>query len=142
MERVALITGGSRGIGLAIAQAFIKAGINVVIGARNARGLEEAAATLQRSISDGLPPTRVDHVVADVKDQSAVDAMVDRVLALHGRLDILVNNAGRGGSGPTAAADPSLWYEVIDTNLHGVYRVTRAALLRGGHGGAQMGPHH
>ncbi len=136
MDRIVLITGGSRGIGFAIAQAFVAAGMAVVITARHAKPLGEAVSALERVVPAGKrrPASHpyVASAIADVTDQHAVETLVDQVMKLHGRIDILVNNAGRGGSGPTASSDPQLWYDVIDTNLHGVYRVTRAVLLKGG----------
>lgn len=136
--RVALITGGSRGIGFAIARGFVQGGASIVICARQARALSEAVSAL-KNIATGIqcesneaPGARVASITADVRDQEQVNAMVDYVIDLHGRIDILVNNAGRGGGGPTLTTDTAVWYDIVDTNLHGVYRTTRTVLLRSG----------
>ncbi|MEG4576769.1 SDR family NAD(P)-dependent oxidoreductase [Microcoleus sp. N3A4] len=135
-EKVALITGGSRGIGLAIAQAFVTAGAHVVIAAREQGRLNDSISALKDLAhtidADNGTKIQVSGVVADVRDQGQVEAMVEDVMQLHNRIDILSNTAGRGGGGPTVATDPEIWYDIIDTNLHGVYRVTRAVLARSG----------
>lgn len=135
-EKVALITGGSRGIGLAIAQGFLTAGSHVVIAAREQGHLNDSISKLkelaQTIDANNGTKIQVSGVIADVRDQALVDAMVEDVMQLHNRIDILVNTAGRGGGGPTVATAPDLWYDIIDTNLHGVYRVTRAVLTRSG----------
>lgn len=135
-DKVSLITGGSRGIGLAIAQGFVNAGSHVVIAARDSVQLNDSISALKNLAStidtnDGSP-IKISGVVADVRDQAQVDAMVEEMMQLHNRIDILVNTAGRGGGGPTVATDPEIWYDIIDTNLNGVYRVTRAVLARSG----------
>lgn len=133
--KVALVTGGSRGIGAAISQAFATAGAHVVITGRERQRLAGAAERLKALVPPkGSPAGQacVDAFEADVRDQAAVEAMIDRVLTLHQRIDILVNNAGRGGGGPTMSTDPCIWYDIIDTNLNGVYRVTSSVLQRSG----------
>lgn len=136
MTRIAVVTGGTRGIGYAIAQAYLKTGMQVVITGRDQATVSRAAQSLLAEA--GQPQSGVSAapavtgLVADVTDDGAVESMVDRALKVYGRIDVLVNNAGRGGSGPTASSDPKLWYDIIDTNLHSVFRVTRAVLLKGG----------
>ena len=87
--KVALVTGGTRGIGRGIAEAFLSAGASVAI---NGRSAEKGAATI-REWSAG---DRAFYVAGDVTQKEEVEAMVDATLAQFGRIDILVNNAGRG----------------------------------------------
>ena len=97
--RVALVTGGTRGIGAGIAAVLVEAGATVV--------------TCSRSEPDGP-----DHVQCDVRDPGAVDAMVRRVAAEHGRLDVLVNNAGGAPYAEAATASPRFHEKVLALNLH------------------------
>jgi 2-keto-3-deoxy-L-fuconate dehydrogenase len=109
---VALVTGGASGIGAAV---------TATLAGRGAR-----VAVLDRDVS-GVP----DHVVAvcaDVTDDATVRAAVEEVVARCGGLDILVNNAGVGAQGTVADNDDAEWMRVLDVNLLGVVRVTRAAL--------------
>jgi ketoreductase len=121
----ALVTGGSRGIGFASAVELSRLGGAVTITATSEASLVTGLTELKE---EGV---EADGVVADVREQGQIDALFDRVLA-DGPCDILVNNAGVGGGGPTADIPYSVWEELIDVNLNGVFRVTRTWLLRSG----------
>src|SRR3954469_21281953 len=95
-DKVALITGGSKGLGLAIARAFVQAGARVVIAARNQEQLAEAAKLL--STSD----RQCGWLPADVTQQDQVDTLVAEVVRLYGRLDVVVNCAGKSDRGQIA----------------------------------------
>lgn len=111
---VVLVTGGSKGIGLAIARAFAERGDRVVIGARNPPPALEAG---------GL------HVVAaDVRKPEDAQKLVDAAVSTFGGLDVLVNNAGVGRFGNVADMRLEHWHEIIETNLNGVFYCTRAAI--------------
>jgi NAD(P)-dependent dehydrogenase (short-subunit alcohol dehydrogenase family) len=121
---VAIVTGGSRGIGLAIAAALLKDGEAVVITGLKRANLDAAVADLARA-GDA---SRVHAVVADVRDRAAVDALVADTEKRFGRLDILVNNAGLGVFADVAAMTDEDWRRQIDTNLTGVFYCTRASI--------------
>lgn len=125
-KRIALVTGASSGIGLAVTRSLAEAG-NAVYGC--ARNAENMATTVKQLTEDGLD---VDGGQCDVTSTDQVTAAVDAAIARYGRIDILVNNAGRGGGGETAKLDEGMWLDVVDTNLNGVFRMTRAVLARGG----------
>ena len=107
--RVVLVTGGTRGIGLGIAEAFRSAGARVV--------------TCSRSAVEGAE----DHHVCDVRDPEAVGALVDDVVARHGRLDVLVNNAGGAPATEAATASPRFHDKVVGLNLLSPLLVSQAA---------------
>lgn len=109
-QRVALVTGGTRGIGLAIARRLVSDGFGVVAASR------APAADL---------PWGVSHATLDVTDRAGVEALVDSLA----RLDLLVNNAGLAGSQEGDAND-ALWHAIIATNLTGAWYCARAALRR------------
>jgi ketoreductase len=125
--KVALVTGGSRGIGLAIAQELGKLGAQVVITGTSRETLDSGLRTLKDA---GL--SQVSGEVVDVRDQDSVDRLFDAVLTDQGRIDVLVNNAGVGGGGRTPELPYEVWERLIDINLNGVFRVTRSWLLRSG----------
>ena len=117
--KVALITGATQGIGLAIARGLAQAGARVVINARNAEKLERAVATL---VGEGLAASgcRFDLINgAEVRERVA--ALEQEV----GRIDILVNNAGIQRRSPLEQFDEKLWREVLDINLTGLFLVTQ-----------------
>ena len=127
-DRVAIITGGGRGIGRAIAEAFAREGAHVVVTAARERREIEAVAS-------GIGGTAV---LADVSSKDAVQQLVDGIVTRFGRIDILVNNAARGmkfvnarfmtDPRPFWEADPDAWRMVVDTNVSGVFLMTRAAI--------------
>ena len=119
--RVAFVTGGAQGIGLACAEALAEAGATVVIGDRDERLLAEGA----NALSDKAYSVEADLV--DVTDSARVTEVADAVAARHGRIDILVNNAGIARS-ETAAEDVAdeHWLNVIDVNLNGTFWCARA----------------
>jgi NAD(P)-dependent dehydrogenase (short-subunit alcohol dehydrogenase family) len=126
LEKVAVVTGGSRGIGLAIARALVSEGCSVLITGRNQQTLEQAAADLGRK---GSVTVRVLALECDVRDHEAVERMFTSVVKEFGRLDILVNNAGISQSAtPLHETSVELWREIIDTNLTGTFLCTRAAV--------------
>lgn len=112
--KVAVITGGSSGIGRGIALAFARAGMRVVVTGRREEHLTE---TVEEFAAHGL---EVDPRRVDVTDRDAMVALADDVEERYGRIDVLVNNAGIGLTGPVADASASDWDWVIDVNIRGV----------------------
>jgi NAD(P)-dependent dehydrogenase (short-subunit alcohol dehydrogenase family) len=121
--KVAIVTGGSRGIGRAIAGALAAAGADVAIAARDADVVESAAAELSRD-----SPARVMGVRCDVRLQHDCEALVHRTARELGGIDILINNAGVGRFASVTDLEPDDWRAVIETNLNGVFYCTPAAL--------------
>jgi 3-oxoacyl-[acyl-carrier protein] reductase len=119
--QTAIVTGGSRGIGLAIAHALLSGGVNVMITGRDEHALTAARAHLQAA-------GPVDALRADVRAHADMERLVAATVARFGRLDILINNAGVGVFTVVAEMTPAQWAEVIDTNLTGVYNACHAAL--------------
>jgi NAD(P)-dependent dehydrogenase (short-subunit alcohol dehydrogenase family) len=118
--KVALVTGGARGIGFATAQELVARGARVVIVDVHEDAVEQAAARLG---ADALG------LAADVTDRDALDGVVEQVVERFGGLDVLVANAGIASRGATTlAAEPEQFERVIEVNLLGVYRSVRAAL--------------
>lgn len=120
--KVVLITGGSRGLGLALARAFAKYGASLAICARNEDELETAKRDLVNRGADVMT------VACDVSDQTAVQQMVAAVIERYGRLDILVNNAGVIQVGPMDAMSASDFEKVMDVIFWGTVHTTLAAL--------------
>ena len=120
--QVALITGASRGIGLAIARALAADGADLCLAATRADGLARADAELA-----DMPGAR--HLeVLDITDRAAVRAAVERTLARFGRIDILVNNAGIHIARGFLDHDPADFQRLLDVNLFGVIHMTQAVL--------------
>ena len=119
---VAVVTGGSRGIGLAIARRLAKLGARVCICGRDAAHLEAATAELRR---DGA---KILAAPADVSRASDIRALVERTQRELGPIDILVNNAGTYRSGPIHQLTESDWDVVLDTNLKSVFLVSGAVI--------------
>lgn len=120
--RVAVITGGARGIGFAIAQRVLASGGAVAIWDRDEARMQQAKTELDAA---GLVST---HVV-DLTDLAAVQAATSATLAHHSKIDILVNNAGiTGGNAPAWELDATAWKEVIDVNLIAPYYTCRSVI--------------
>ena len=123
--QVALVTGGTRGIGRAVAAFFLDAGIQVVLTGTNRQAAEETATELAAESPTGA----LAHGAAcDVTDDESVAALAAFVRDRCGRLDILVNNAGLGIYHPTPELSLEDFRRVVETNLTGVFRVTKALL--------------
>jgi len=119
--RVAIVTGGSRGLGEEMAEGLAEAGAALMICARREQWL---APTLERFKALGF---RVDGMVADVSDPANVQAVVDKTIASYGRLDILVNNAGVSWGAQPEEMPLDKWQKVIDINLTGAFLFAQAA---------------
>lgn len=118
--KVALITGGTRGIGLAIAKALGEAGARVVISAR----------TSVQDASDALSDAGIEFefIAADMRVETSANMLIQQVLERNGRLDILVNNAGVAIHGDSADFDDDTWRKVMSLNVDAVFRACRAAI--------------
>nr|WP_107905481.1 3-oxoacyl-ACP reductase FabG [Streptomyces chartreusis] len=125
-KRVALVTGATSGIGLAVARLLAGQGHRVFLGARTP---ENVASTVKELREEGLD---VDGAAVDVRSADGVRAFVQAAVERFGSVDVLVNNAGRSGGGVTADIVDALWEDVIDTNLNSVFRMTREVLNTGG----------
>lgn len=124
-NRVSIITGGSRGIGKAIAAAFLREGSRCVIAARSRDELGEARRELA-----AIGP-RLEAFAADVGAEADVRSLVDYTLGKFGRIDVLVNCAGvLGPIGPAAEADSAAWWEALRVNLLGTFLCARYAIPR------------
>ncbi|MGB8886837.1 MAG: SDR family oxidoreductase [Candidatus Korobacteraceae bacterium] len=127
--KVAVVTGGSRGIGFAIARTLALEGCNVVITGRDAAVLKKSATQISKLAAGGAQPPQVVALACDVRDPESVASLFAEVKQRFGKVDILVNNAGI--TQPVLSVEDTsleLWRDVIDTNLTGVFLCTRAAL--------------
>ena len=115
-DRVAIVTGAAQGIGRAIAEKLDAEGASVVIADLNLGGAQQAASALERGSATEV----------DVSSEQSVAAMVDGVLADHGRIDALVNNAAIVPFIAWDDVDLAHWQKIIDTNLTSVYLCSRA----------------
>jgi ketoreductase len=113
INKVAIITGASRGIGRAIAKKLYEEGASVALCARS-------------PIHD-FPQERSLTVTMDVRDNRSVDAGIRRIVDRFGKIDVVVNNAGISGVTPVDANETAPWLDIIQTNVIGTYYVTRAA---------------
>jgi 3-oxoacyl-[acyl-carrier protein] reductase len=121
-NRVAIITGGARGIGLAIARRLLASGATVSLWDMNAAGLAEAAASLDA-------PDRVQTVTVNLAELASVQAAAESTATVHGKIDLLVNNAGiTGGNAKTWELDPVDWRRVFEVNVHGVFHCCHAVV--------------
>jgi NAD(P)-dependent dehydrogenase (short-subunit alcohol dehydrogenase family) len=123
MARVVLITGGTRGIGYAVAAALLHAGDKVAITGTSDDGVVKAEHTL--SSIDGA---QVTGIVCDVRDASSAELAVRTVVAKHGGIDVLVNSAGVGVGAPISDLPHDEWDRIIGTNLTGVFNCCKAAI--------------
>jgi len=122
MSRVVLITGGTRGIGYAVAEALLKAGDKVAITGTTADGVVKAEHAL--SAVGG----RIVGITCDVRDSASVQGAVETVIAKFGGLDVLVNSAGVGVGVPISEMPHDEWHRIIGTNLTGVFNCCKAAI--------------
>lgn len=123
-NRIALITGGGRGIGRAIALEFAREGADVAVAARTLEQVEAVASEVANQFSRKALP-----VVCDVANSASVSEMFASVIGSLGRSpDIMVNNAGIAVSAPVTKTDDELWHRHLAINLSGTFYCTRAAL--------------
>ena len=121
-EKVALVTGASRGIGRAIAEAYLEEGAKVALCARTVSELESLADAWNQKGRRALA------LECDVTSKESVARAVGELESSWGKLHILVNNAGISGRTPLTEDSAELWQRILDVNLTGSYNVTRAAL--------------
>jgi gluconate 5-dehydrogenase len=115
----ALVTGSSRGLGLAVAEALASAGADVILHGRDAAALDEAARQI------GTHGHGVDRAQCEMEDEAAVREMARELLVRHGRIDILVNNAGLNIRKPLLEATSADWRTVIDVDLNSCFALTQ-----------------
>ncbi len=120
-EKVALITGASRGIGQEIALAYAAAGAKIVLVSRKQEGLNAVAEQIRDAGGEALP------LAAHTGDDDALRAVIDQATAEYGGIDIAVNNAGTNPHfGPILTSDESHWDKILDVNVKGYFRVAKA----------------
>ncbi len=123
-DKVAVVTGGSRGIGYAVVEAFIKEGAKVVLCASR----EETAQKALASLGEKYPDAVVSAITPKLSDYGDVKAQFDKVSEEYGGIDILVNNAGISESTPFDKYTEELFDKVMDLNVKGIYNCSRAVV--------------
>ena len=121
-DKIAIITGASRGIGRATALAFAQASAKVVLASRTQHDLEAVANLIRTDGGEALV------VPTDVTQAAAVEILVNRTLEAYGQIDILVNNAGIGVFETVAESDTEVWTQVVASNLKSTYLCSKYAL--------------
>jgi len=121
-DRIALVTGASRGIGAATAEVLAERGAKVAVSGRTVADLERVAGTIRAAGGQALA------IPCDVLDQAQVEAMIKKVVETWGRLDVLVNNAGLGTpTQPVETINPADWDQNVALNLKSAFLCVRAA---------------
>lgn len=120
-DKVAYITGGSKGIGFGIASTLLKAGMKVAISSRLLENAEKAAKELG-------PEDKVLAVASDVSKLGDEQAAIKKILDKWGKLDVMVANAGVGHFAPVDQISDTLWHEMVNTNLNGVFHSLKASV--------------
>jgi NAD(P)-dependent dehydrogenase (short-subunit alcohol dehydrogenase family) len=120
--KIAIVTGGGSGIGRGVAQALAGEGVKIVVCGRRMNRLEE---TMRSIVERG---GRALAIQADVSKEADAGRLVQGTLDAYGRIDILINNAGISEGAPLHEMEPALWDRVMETNLRGVFLVTRQVL--------------
>ncbi|MBR3053011.1 MAG: 3-oxoacyl-ACP reductase FabG [Firmicutes bacterium] len=115
-NKVCIVTGSSKGIGLAIAERFLKEGATVVV---NSRSEERSVKTCEDLKAKGYD--KVDYYTADISSKEADRKMIEYVVSKYGRLDVMVNNAGINKIAPSTELEEADYRRVLDTNLFGVF---------------------
>jgi NAD(P)-dependent dehydrogenase (short-subunit alcohol dehydrogenase family) len=123
--RVALVTGGTRGIGFAIAEALVRSGYTVGMTGTTATSVQDATTALGERTR---APDRIVGLVCDVRDAAQVTGVVHELTTHAGGLDVLVNNAGVGVGVPIADLSDDEWDRILGTNLSGAFHCCRAAI--------------
>jgi 3-oxoacyl-[acyl-carrier protein] reductase len=123
-HRVVLVTGAGRGIGRSICEAFAQDGACVVVADRSSERAQAVANEIQVAGGEALP------VTLDVRDAASVEAAVEQVIARFGQIDVLVNNAGIYPNTLVVEMDEAEWDAVFDTNVKGMFLVSRAVARR------------
>jgi NAD(P)-dependent dehydrogenase (short-subunit alcohol dehydrogenase family) len=132
--RAAVVTGGTRGIGLAIASELVSRGVDVVAAGRTSSGFDAARAAVGvvgargRVAGEAARVGRFECVAMDVRDYAQVERALAEAADLVGGIDILVNNAGIGSFCEVASQPPEQWRELVETNLTGAFHCCRAAI--------------
>ena len=130
--RTAIVTGGGRGIGLAIARAFASQGARVAICGRDEAALDEALPLITAAANAAAKDSEALALPCDMRDRDGVRDLVRDVVARWERVDILVNNAGISGRTPILGGDDveveERWHDILAVNLDGVFTLTRAAV--------------
>jgi 3-oxoacyl-[acyl-carrier protein] reductase len=123
--KVAIVTGGSRGLGLAAATALIAEGAHVTVCARGAGALKAAADGIQNAAASGA---RAAHVAADVSSDAGARTVIEAAIAEFGRIDVLVNNVGLGKGADLETTTDAEWQEAFDQTLFPAIRMSRLAV--------------
>ena len=122
-DKVAVVTGGSRGIGYATVEAFLREGATVILTASSPENARKAVSRLKET----HPNATIEGISPNLKDLAEVEKAFAEIVAHHGHLDILVNNAGISESTPLASYTEELYDNVMDLNVKGVFTATRVA---------------
>lgn len=125
-DKIAIVTGGSRGIGFATVEAFLAEGATVVLCGSRRESAEKAVAQLKEK----NPDARVEGIWPNLSDYDDVKAAFDAVAEKYGRIDILVNNAGVSDATPFANYTPEKFEQVMDLNVKGMFHCTKAVVDR------------
>ena len=121
--KTALITGGSKGIGLAVAEAMVRSGMNVTVTSRSQAAANQAADQLNQ-----IAPGQALGLEADVRSMESQQNSVDQTVAKFGQLDVLIANAGVGHFAPIETMTAEQWHQVIDINLTGVFNSVKVSI--------------